>query len=391
MLDYRKIREDEIHQMVAIRDYCFRNHYTGQTLEDFLHWAKVSNSIGAFNGESLAGQVMAFPLEIAIHGQLFPMGGISFVATYPEYRNEGVMKQLLMRVLEEMRAQGQLVSVLGPFSVSFYRHFGWDLFFDKVQYKFPSHLFSMKKGDMGNIERFNYKENREQLARVKEVYQTYALKTNGLMIRNEEWWKRLEMRQPDALFALSIDKNGQPQGFIRYVMNDLTFEVLDQIALNVSAEQALWEFIRVHRSNFTEVIGTSAVHQSFGSQWDEPQFKKEVVHDTMIRIVDVERFLAAYPFQALTKRLYLKVTDVFAPWNQGIYAIDSQSVVKVNEQEVARENCLEMDIASLSSYLAGYHELNWYHYHEKVIASECVLNEWDRVVPKEQPQFYGHF
>ncbi len=391
MLDYRKIREDEINQMVAIRDYCFRNRYTGKTLEDFLYWAKVSHSIGAFNGAALVGQVMAFPLEMAIHGQAFPMGGISFVATYPEYRNEGVMKQLLIRVLEEMRAQGQLVSVLGPFSVSFYRHFGWDLFFDKVHYTFPTQSFSVKKGDMGSIERFNYHENREQLAHVKEVYQAYALKTNGTMIRGEEWWKRLEMRQPDASFALSIDQNGQPQGFIRYMMNDLRFEVLDQIALNVSAEQALWEFIRVHRSNFTEVIGTAAVHQSFGSQWDEPQFKKEIAHDTMIRIVDVERFLAAYPFQGLTKRLYLKVTDAFAPWNQGVYAIDSEQISKMDEQEVDQEDCLEMDIASLSSYLAGYHDLKWYQYHGKANVNKQVLNEWDQVIPKDQPQFYDHF
>lgn len=391
MLEYRKIREDEIDQMVAIRDYCFRNRYTGKRLEDFCQWAKVSNSIGAFNGNSLAGQVMVFPLKMAIHGQTFSMGGISFVATYPEYRNEGVMKQLMRRVLAEMREQGQWVSVLGPFSVSFYRHFGWDLFFDKVQYTFPTQLFSMKKRDMGRIERFNYQENREQLVHVKEVYQAYALKTNGMMIRSEEWWERLEKRQSDASFALSIDHNGQPQGFIRYVMNDLRFEVLDQIALNVSAEKALWEFIRVHRSNFTEVSGTAAVQQSFGSQWDEPQFKKEIVQDRMIRIVDVEHFLAAYPFQTLTKRLYLKVIDAFAPWNQGVYAIDSQGVVKIVEHEVAQEEYLEMDIASLSSYLVGYHDLKWYHYHEKAIVSETVLNEWDQAIPKEQPQFYGHF
>ncbi|AEB30165.1 putative N-acetyl transferase, GNAT family [Carnobacterium sp. 17-4] len=389
--DYRLIREDEINQIVKIRDYCFRYQYTGNYLEDFLHWAKICKTIGAFDGEKLAGQVMVFPLNMTIHHQPFVMGGISFVATYPEYRNAGVMKHLLIRCLEEMRKQGQLISVLGPFSVSFYRHFGWDLFFDKVHYTFPIDLFNTKKGDMGHLERFSYTENREQLELVKELYHTYALQTNGMMIRNEDWWKRLELRQPDASFALSIAEDGQPQGYIRYIMNGQTFEVLDQVALNLTAEQALWEFIKVHRSNFTQVTGTAAVHQSFGTQWDDPQFKKEIVHDKMIRIVDVERFLAVYPFQGLTKRLYLKVRDAFAPWNEGVYRIDSKEVTRVSEKDVSLDECLMMDISSLSSYLVGYHALKWYQYQGKASGSEHVLKEWDKVIPKNQPQFYGHF
>ncbi|QQP69505.1 GNAT family N-acetyltransferase [Carnobacterium sp. CS13] len=389
-MDYRLIQDDEKDKVVHIRNYCFRHAYSGKKLEDFLHWFQVSKAIGAFDGTKLAGQLMVLPLEMTIHGKQFHMGGISFVATYPEYRNSGIMKQLVMRSLEEMKQQEQIVSILGPFSVSFYRHFGWDLFFDKLKYNISAEQLNTHKKAVGSISRFSYTEGREQLKLVKEIYHIYALKTNGMMIRTDDWWSRLELREPEAFFVISKDELGKPQGFMRYAIKDRTFEVLDSITLNLAAERVLWNFIEVHRSSLDEVIGEAAAFQSFGSQWSEPQFKKEVIQDIMIRIVDVEKFLTVYPFKNRTKTLYLNVTDTYAPWNQGIYVIDSNGVKKLKENSLSVE-CLEMDISSLSSYLAGYHELDWYRGQEKAKGSERVLKDWNQAIPKEQPQFYGHF
>lgn len=389
-MEYRNVRTDEIDQVIKIKDYCFLNSYSGQKLQDFKNWAQVSTIVGAFDRETLAGQIMIFPLAMTIHGQQYQMGGIGFVATYPEYRNTGIMKQLIKNSLERMREQKQWVSVLGPFSVSFYRHFGWDLFFDNVEYEVSMHQLSLRKEHIGHIIRFDYDNKRKYLEEVKKLFHRYTLQINGAMLRSEAWWKRLEMREPDVSFALSMDPDGKPQGYIRYTRRGQTLILLDYIAMNIAAERSLWEFIKTHRSNFTTVTGLAAAQDSFGTQWDEPQFKQEILHDKMIRIVDVEPFLADYPFKEVKAPLYVKVTDAFAPWNQGIYEIDSRRVKKLTKAVLA-ENCLEMDISSLSSYLAGYHNLKWYQYHEKAVVSEQGFKNWDDAVPKEQPRFYEHF
>lgn len=62
------------------------------------------------------------------------MGGIGFVATYLEYRNKGVMKAIMIDALERMRHHGQTIPVLAPYSTSFYRHFGWELFQEQLQF-----------------------------------------------------------------------------------------------------------------------------------------------------------------------------------------------------------------------------------------------------------------
>ncbi len=52
------------------------------------------------------------------------MGGVAGVATYPEYRRSGYVKELLQHSLQTMKKDGYTVSMLHPFAVSFYRKYG---------------------------------------------------------------------------------------------------------------------------------------------------------------------------------------------------------------------------------------------------------------------------
>ena len=43
----------------------------------------------------IVGRLLILPLNITVHGVSFKMGGIGFVATYPEYRQQGIIKRLM--------------------------------------------------------------------------------------------------------------------------------------------------------------------------------------------------------------------------------------------------------------------------------------------------------
>lgn len=131
-------QSDQVHRL---RDYSFSSSYVGERRKDFQYWIEHSTTIGAFNRDKLVGQLLVLPLNMTIHNRNFKMEWIGFVATYPEYRNQGIMKKLMQRALEEMRRNGQIISVLSPFSVSFYRHFGWEILCDNINYSIPAKLF----------------------------------------------------------------------------------------------------------------------------------------------------------------------------------------------------------------------------------------------------------
>lgn len=67
----------------------------------------------------VAAKAHLIPFEIYLEGEPLRMGGIGSVATYPEYRRQGYVKGLLTHLLAVMKEEGQTVSMLHPFSVSF--------------------------------------------------------------------------------------------------------------------------------------------------------------------------------------------------------------------------------------------------------------------------------
>jgi GNAT superfamily N-acetyltransferase len=79
----------------------------------------------AFGGAEAEAIVSGFSLRHNVRGTVFPMVGISGVATHPKARRRGHVRTLLTRMHEEMRDSGHVLSTLYPFRQSFYERFGY--------------------------------------------------------------------------------------------------------------------------------------------------------------------------------------------------------------------------------------------------------------------------
>lgn len=80
--------------------------------------------IAAEAGVTLAAAT-AIPMRQNLRGLICPMAGLAGVVTQPAARRRGVMRDLLPRLLGEMRDGGCAVSTLYPFRPSFYERFGY--------------------------------------------------------------------------------------------------------------------------------------------------------------------------------------------------------------------------------------------------------------------------
>ncbi|RIW27462.1 GNAT family N-acetyltransferase [Bacillus salacetis] len=104
---------------------------------------------------NLAAKLHLLPLNIIFGEASMKMGGIAGVATYPEHRRKGLVKELLSESLIRMRELGQTVSMLHPFSVAFYRKYGWELFSALKKVKVAKQDLKMFEEVSGTIKRFN--------------------------------------------------------------------------------------------------------------------------------------------------------------------------------------------------------------------------------------------
>ena len=51
--------------------------------------------LGCFDGDTLISQFAVYPLKMNIYGEVFPVGFVTSVCTYPEYTGQGIMKKHL--------------------------------------------------------------------------------------------------------------------------------------------------------------------------------------------------------------------------------------------------------------------------------------------------------
>ena len=76
------------------------------------------------------------PMEVFVDGEPRPMGGVAAVMAQAGYAAE-----LMRAALRDMRERGVHLSMLDPFSYSFYRNFGYELSMETIGYKLePSAL-----------------------------------------------------------------------------------------------------------------------------------------------------------------------------------------------------------------------------------------------------------
>ena len=78
---------------------------------------KKTESFGWFDEDKLASQISIYPMQVNIFGQMYKMGGVTGVATYPEYANRGLMSALIKEALSSMRENHQCVSMLIPYMI----------------------------------------------------------------------------------------------------------------------------------------------------------------------------------------------------------------------------------------------------------------------------------
>lgn len=97
------------------------------------------------DGDQVVSGLYRLPFELRIGDQLFQMGGIGDVMTYPEYGGHGYATTLLKTALADMNADGYELSFLAPFSQRYYRRLGYEQAVSAFTYEIDAQKFRPAK------------------------------------------------------------------------------------------------------------------------------------------------------------------------------------------------------------------------------------------------------
>lgn len=357
----RKLGEEHYAERMELSQFAFQYRLSDEELEAR---KKKENELpvarwGAFVNDKLAAQLHIFDFDLYIGRRLFKMGGIASVATWPEYRRQGLVADLLRHSLQEMRAEGQTISLLHPFSFSFYRKFGWETYIEYKKYTLKTSELPPKTAFLGRMERVE-----GQIALLNGIYEQYAQRYNGMLSRTEAWWRSRVFSSKPELTAVYYDGNGDPKGYIIYAVKDKKMTIEEFVALDGEAYAAIWTYVGQHDSMIDSVTVTMPVDDILTYRLPNPRIGQELVSYFMARIVDVRSFISSYAFNESAEETFsnIRITDEHAPWNNGEFKLtvkpNGEGVLATLEGErQGGGEALVIDIGSLTALLLGYRTL----------------------------------
>lgn len=349
-----ELTEDRYREAMRLSEYAFQYKITEEIAAERIPFQQKYHSIYAILDEEtreIIAKTNIISFQINYHQQVIEMGGVAGVATYPEHRRNGAVREILIHSLHEMRKKGMTVSILQPFYVDFYRRYGWELFSDRLFIKMSKHDLRPLSPASGRIRRFTKETHNPE---IEQVYNQYAKQFSGMLVRTTDWWQQTF---EDYTLALYYDEQQIPQGYVFYKIENAKMEVEELVVLTEAARRGLWNYICQHDSMVKEIEFYTHSKDPLLFLLKEPRLHIETKPYGMVRIVDVEKFLPYCPLRwDLTqgKEVKLQITDPYAPWNERTYAL-REGEVRVEEQfKTNRENGLQLSINTLSTILFGY-------------------------------------
>ena len=399
----REIRMDEMGKSIDLLNYVFQMSMSIKKDRRFVseksRQFNVGHAVGWFDGDHLVSQILSLPFQVNIYGVDYEMGGITAIGTYPEYSKQGLMDKLIKETLTVMRSEQRHISYLFPFSIPYYRKKGWEIMSDIVEFQVKDTQFPHYKELPGQIRRVD-----TRAVDVVSIYEQYASRTHGAMIRNtiawnekfhEDFWEEKFVDTDVQLqAAVYYNEDNEPQGYMYYRIMEENFYIDEIVYLQEEARKGLWNFVSAHKSMVYNAYGKTAGNEPVAFLLEDSEIIQKVSPYFMARIVDVEKFLETYPFDEPKFHIRFTVTDRLVEWNNGTYDIKSEDwKVKITklEQNDREDMTVQMSIQTLTTMLLGYKRPKYLEKIERVKGTGDTIAVLEDILPVGIPTFIDYF
>jgi predicted acetyltransferase len=179
---------------------------------DNSHLRHADGVLVAEHDGDLAGQCALLAFQLALAGVDVPAVGIAAVGVAPEYRRRGVADRLMREALRRIRKRGVPLALLYPFSVAFYRRFGYELC-EWVELLRVSPAQLPGSPLRRHVRRFDPARDG---AAVRVAYDKRRERATGPFVRSDYWWKERVFGRAEEWFVYVDPVTGAVAGLLGY-------------------------------------------------------------------------------------------------------------------------------------------------------------------------------
>ncbi|MCK4285610.1 MAG: GNAT family N-acetyltransferase [Candidatus Lokiarchaeota archaeon] len=318
---------------------------------------------GAFDEEQLVAGAGIIPFEIRMRSQDFKMHGVGGVASKPEYRNRGIIREIMVKMFKDMHENNISLSVLYPFKLSFYEMLGYKLVDEHFAYEFKISDIIFKKTDyhMKEVERINDD--------IRSVYDKAISNFDYIAKRPEiQYYRGLYKNN----YKFICYNGNQPVGYVIIIFTkkgeerwlkhpEKTIVIQEAFWLDQTAKQTIFNFLWGHRDQRKYIAGVFSEEENIIDLLKTPRIKSRYIFDnSLLRIIDVKTVLENLKYPLDNFSIIFHITDEFCPWNKGFFTLTSEekkiSVEFHNSSEKKAD--VEIDVSYLAQILAGFRTIS---------------------------------
>ena len=358
-MEIRKLTEKDRETFRKLMRYAFE---TAKNNYEELKWPsdKVPMDLhyGAFDEEQLVAGAGIIPFEIRLRSQDFKMYGVGGVASKPEYRNRGIIREIMIKMFKDMQDNNIPLSVLYPFKHSFYEMLGYKLVDEQFTYEFNISDILYRETDyhLKEVERINDD--------IRSVYDRAILNFDYIAKRPEiQYWRRLYKNN----YKFICYNRNLPVGYViinfpnweaKWIKHpEKTILILETFWLDQSAKQTIFNFLWSHRDQRKYVAGSFSAYENITDLLKTPRIKSRYITDnSLLRIIDVKNVLENLKYPCDNFSIIFHINDTYCPWNNGFFTLTSKGKeINIEFKESSELSAdIEIDIGYFAQLVAGF-------------------------------------
>lgn len=320
----------------------------------------VNPYIGFFNDQNVITACMELPeYRMRYEGNWVRMVGIGGVASLPEYRFGGAVREILQFAFRQMRENGTVFSSLYPFSHNYYRKFGYETCqLHTMGYELPVEALS-KFRCTGTARMI---QPGDSLKSFQAIFDAHFLRYNMPVQREERHWKRLLSDDPykDRVYSYLLeDENGPSAYLVMGVQPDGEHNNICHVRETAFARPEGLTDVLGLLYRLSAQFGTVHIELPddvpFAALIDETyEIKNRYSNQQMTRVIDVQKALELkrHPEGAAYT---LCVRDDGIPENDGVFCVRNENGKVCAEKQTDTGSAdLTVDVRTLGQLLLGF-------------------------------------
>ncbi|MHA2253371.1 MAG: GNAT family N-acetyltransferase [Candidatus Kariarchaeaceae archaeon] len=346
-MELRKLTKDDYINWELVTSYSFS--YTrriDQVGERYLY-LNPEQAFGIFINDKLAAGGYRFHFKQNIRGKIVDMGGIAAVATAPEYRRQGYVRQIMDAHFYEMKQLGQKISVIYPFKPGFYERMGYAVISPVMKVEMP---INRLRNYRGKIEYERY-DRAEGGAILQEFHREKIVpKYHGMIDRSDSRWQRKNEKNPGVVVVAKVDDEIIAAAAYTISGYEGVMESKEFFWTSVKGREALLGWVARHVDQVKTFKTYLPPNENIGYWMDNFQGTFHFDSFAMGRIIDID-ILNGIPTQGGIQPGVIQVVDEQCQWNNRTIKLKKEGGrVKIEDSQ---ENGERVNIMALAAALYG--------------------------------------